>query len=116
MKEPHVEAWPDWAALIADAATRGPASAVTLVRTELVESAVEVVFDGANWRPGRFGVRIHLPREIGDDRWQEMAFPKTASEWAWIAAIVEILEPYEAMSDSDIAAPDVHGIRWLVPV
>ena len=109
---PHDQG-PDWAALIAHAVGRGPASIVTVVSSQLFETTVEVVFDGGPQRPGRFGVRFEVPKTIGDERWQQMAFPDTPDDWAWIAAIVEVLEPYEAVSDADIPVADAHGIRWL---
>ena len=107
------EQQPDWAALIAQAVANGPASIVSVVSSKLVESDVEVVFDGGPQRPGRYGVLIEVPRTIGDERWQQMAFPDTAADWAWIAAIVEVLEPYEAVSDAELPAADARGVRWL---
>lgn len=83
------------------------------MRSQLFESTVEIVFDGGIQRPGRFGVRIEVPKTVGDERWQQMAFPDTPADWAWIAAIVEVLEPYEAISDAEIPPADEHGVRWL---
>lgn len=107
--DPH----PEWAALIEEAVEEGPGSIVTIVSSHLRGSTVEVVFDGGHQRPGRFGVHLEVPIEIGDERWEQMASPDTPTDWARIAAIVELLEPYEAISDAELPAPDSQGVRWL---
>ena len=105
---------PDWAGLVAEAVATGPASSVTVVESRLVGSSVELVFDGnPRFRPGRFGVRFAVPQREGDARWRAMAEPKSAEDWAWIAAMVEVMTPYEAVSEAEIAAPDANGVRWL---
>ena len=105
---------PDWAGLVAKAVATGPASSVTVVASHLVGSFVELVFDGdTGFRPGRFGVRFTVPEREGDARWRAMAEPKTPKDWAWIAAMVEVMTPYEAVSEAEIAPPDADGVRWL---
>ena len=105
---------PDWAGLVAEAVATGPASSVTVVESRLVGSSVELVFVGdPGFRAGLFGVRFQVPAREGDARWQAMAEPAAPKDWAWIAAIVEVMTPYEAVSEAEIAAPDAAGVRWL---
>ena len=105
---------PDWAGLVTRAVAAGPASSVTVVESRLVGLSVELVFEGdPGFRPGRFGVRFAGPAREGDARWRAMAEPATPEDWAWIAAMVEVMTPYEAVSEAEIAGPDADGVRWL---
>jgi hypothetical protein len=77
-------------------------------------NSLELVFEGdPGFRPGRFGVRFEVPELEGDSRWNAMGQPTSSEHWARIAAMVEIMVPYEAVSEREIAAADADGVRWL---
>lgn len=116
---PQPDLQPDWATLVADAVAavaHGPASLVTVISSQLVGATIEIVFEGdPKFRPGRYGVRFRVPTSEDDARWTDMVAPdeRQPEHWSRTAAFVEVLEPYQAVNEVDIADADADGVRRL---
>lgn len=86
---------------------------------------VEVIFHGAaGLKDELFGVRIPIPRTIGDEQWQAMVGPNPEDpassagpeDWASLMSISEVLESYDMMDPTNPPAPDAQGVRWLYQI
>lgn len=87
-----------------------------LVDVGQVGRTLRVVFDGIpDIREGRFGVRIHTPARVGDERWRD--FPvgddEPEAEWLKMAMILELMEIYDTTAQSAETPADENGVIWL---
>lgn len=111
-----------WARLVKEAVPEGPASHLEVVTCVERSGNVEVVFHGTgSFKNELFGVRIPIPRAIGDDDWRQTVGPNpdepdstaTPEDWASLVTITDIMALYDMMNPADPPTPDSQGVRWL---
>jgi hypothetical protein len=115
----------DWAGLLEEAIPAGPAGHLAVVRCVARAGVVEVTFRGVGaWAGELFGVRIPIPRAVGEAWWQGAVGPNphvpnstaTPEDWARLMAISEVMAPYDMMNPTSPPEMDSDGVRWLFQI